>query len=201
MAPLGSFFSPILVLVVLPVYYVDPFGVFAKPSVIPDPIRSKYAQQVNQVFWKLPAYSRDPAANILLGDSETAQLPVQVLHTVTGQQYSNLAYGGGTLRESVSTFWFASRRVELQKVLFGISFMEYNPYPLDRVIQAEEISRHPALYFLNSDVLETTAYDIADAIFHIPINLLPQVSKDAFWASQLQYLSTRYKRKVISPKP
>ncbi len=192
---LALFFSPILVLVVLPVYYVDPFGVFAKQSVIPDPIRSKYAQQVNQVFWKLPAYSRNPAANILLGDSETAQLPAQVLHTVTGQQYSNLAYGGGTLRESVSTFWFASRRVELQKVLFGISFMEYNPYPLDRVIQAEEISRHPGLYFLNSDVLETTAYDIADAILHIPINLLPQVSKDAFWASQLQYLSTRYKRK------
>ena len=74
--------------------------------------------------------------------------------------------------------------------------MEDNPYPRDRVIQAEEIARHPALYFLNSEVLETTAYDIADAIFHVPINLLPQASKDAFWVSQLQYLSTRYKRKA-----
>ncbi len=193
---LALFFVPILVLVVPPVYYVDPFGVFAKPSVIPEPIRSKYAQQVNQVFWKLPAYQRDPAANVLLGDSETARLPVQVLRTVTGQEYSNLAYGGGTLRESVSTFWLASRRVELQKVVFGISFMEYNPYPRDRVIQVEEIARHPALYFLNSDVLETTAYDIADAIFRVPINLLPQASKDAFWVSQLQYLNTRYKRKA-----
>jgi hypothetical protein len=193
---LALFFVPLLVLVVPPVYYVDPFGVFAKPSVIPEPIRSKYAQQVNQVFWKLPAYHRNPAANVLLGDSETARLPVQVLRTVTGQEYSNLAYGGGTLRESVSTFWLASRRVELQKVLFGISFMEYNPYPLDRVIQAEEIARHPALYFLNADVLETTAYDIADAVFHVPTNLLPQASKDAFWVSQLQYLSIRYKRKA-----
>ena len=67
----------------------------------------------------------------------------------------------------MSTFWFASRRVKLQKVVFGISFMEYNPYPRDRVTQAEEIARHPALYFLNSDVLETTAYDIADAIFRV----------------------------------
>jgi hypothetical protein len=193
---LALFFVPIFVLVVPPVYYVDPFGVFAKPSVIPDPIRSKYAQQVNQVFWKLPAYNRDPVENVLLGDSEMARLPAQVLHTVTSQGYSNLACGGGTLRESVSTFWFASRRVELQKVFFGLSFMEYNPYPLDRVTQAEEIARHPTLYFLNSDVLETTAYDIADAILHVPINLLPQVSKDAFWVSQLEYLSTRYKRKA-----
>jgi hypothetical protein len=188
------FLAPILALVVLPVYYVDPFGVFAKPSVIPDPIRSHYAQQVNQVFWKLPAYDRHPAANILLGDSEMAQLPVQALQTVASQQYSNLAYGGGTLRESVSTFWFASRRVKLQKVLFGISFMEYNPYPLDRVRQAEEITRHPALYFSNPDVLETTAYDISDAVFHRPINLMPQVNKAAFWASQLEYLTKRYKR-------
>jgi hypothetical protein len=191
---LALFLVPILVLIVLPVYYVDPFGVFAKPSLIPDPIRSQYAQQVNQVFWKLPAYDRDPAVNILLGDSETAQLPVQVFQTVTGQQYSNLAYGGGTLRESISTFWFASRKVKLQKVFFGISFMEYNPYPLDRVRQAEEITRHRALYFSNPDVLETTAYDISDGVFHRPVNLLPQVSKAAFWTSQLQYLTKRYKR-------
>ena len=72
--------------------------------------------------------------------------------------------------------------------------MEYNPYPLNRVRQAEEITRHPAFYFSNPDVLETTAYDISDAVFHRPTNLLPQVSKDAFWASQLEYLTKRYKR-------
>jgi hypothetical protein len=128
-----------------------------------------------------------------------AHLPVQVLDAVTGQKYSNLAYGGGTLRESVSTFWFASREVKLEKVFFGISFMQYNPYPRDRVIQAEEIARNPALYFLNSDVLEATAYDIADAVLHKRTNLSPQVSKDVFWVSQLQYLTTRYKR-TASPQ-
>lgn len=185
---LALFFLPIFVLVVPPVYYVDPFGLFAKRSLIPEPIRSGYAQRVNQVLWKIPAYNRDSTANVVLGDSEMARLPVQ--------GYSNLAYGGGTLQESVSTFWFASHKVKLQKVLFGISFMEYSPYPQDRVIQAEEITRHPALYFLNSDVLETTAYDIADAIFHHPTNLSPQVGTDAFWASQLQNLATRYKRRT-----
>jgi hypothetical protein len=188
------FFVLIFIVVVPPVFYVDPFGVFAKPSVISEPIRSQYAQQVNQVFWKLPAYNRDPAPNILLGDSQMARLSDQDIASVTGQKYSNLAYGGGTLRESISTFWFASQRTRLRRVFFGISFMEYNAYSRDRVTQAEEIVRNPALYFLNSDVLETTEYDVAETIFHHHTNLGPTMSRDAFWASQLDYLNTRFKR-------
>jgi hypothetical protein len=190
------FFLPIVIFIAPVVYYVDPFGLFAKSSGISEAIRSQYAQRVNQVFWKMPAYARHPLPNLLLGDSQTARLPVQILEQDTGEQYSNLAYGGGTLQESVSTFWFASRRVPLQKVFFGISFMQYNPYPQDRVKQVEEILRDPLLYFMNSDVLETTGYDVADAVLHHHVDLAPQMSKDAFWVSQLQYLTTRYKRKA-----
>ena len=186
---LALFLLPIFVLVVPPVYYVDPFGLFARPSVIPESTRSKYAQQVNQVLWKLPAYGRDPAPNILLGDSQMARLSEQAIMAITGEKYSNLAYGGGTLRESISTFWFASQKVSLRKVFFGSKFSGVTtPTPRDRVTQTEEMVRNPALYFLNSDVLETTEYDIADAAFHHHTHLLPQESKDAFWSSQLQYL-------------
>jgi hypothetical protein len=191
---LALFLLPIFVFVVPLVYCVDPFGLFAKPSVIPETTRSKYAQQMNQVLWKLPAYGRDPAPNILLGDSQMARLPDQAISAITGQKYSNLAYGGGTLREAVSTFWFASQKVGLRKVFFGVSFMEYNAYPMNRVTQTEEVVNDPALYFLNTDVLEAAEYDIDDAVFQHPVNLLPQESKDAFWSSQLQYLTTRYKR-------
>jgi hypothetical protein len=191
---LALFLLPICVLVILPVYYVDPFRLFDKPSVVPESVRSTYAPQVNQVLWKIPAYSRDPAADILLGDSQMARLPDQVITGLTGQKYANLAYGGGTLRESISTFWFASQRVSLRKVFFGVSFMEYNAYPLNRVIQTEEVVREPAFYFLKSDVLETTAYDVGEAFFDHHTNLLPQVSKDSYWVSQLQSLAKRYDR-------
>ena len=143
MAPLGSISFPDPGSCRSPRLLCGSFRSIHQTVADPRPIRSQYAQQVNQVFWKLPAYSRDPAANILLGDSEMAQLPVQVLQTVTGQQYSNLAYGGGTLRESVSTFWFASRKVKLQKVLFGMSFMEYNPYPVNRVDKQKRLRATP----------------------------------------------------------
>jgi hypothetical protein len=175
---------------------VDPFGLFDRVSVVPEFIRSRYAQQINQVLWKIPAYSRDPAPDILLGDSQMARLPDQAITALTGQKYANLAYGGGTLRESIATFWLASQHVRLQRVFFGLSFMSYNTNPLNRVTETEEMVRQPAFYFLKSDVIETTAYDIADAFFHYHTNLSPQMNRDAFWRSQLDYLAKRYKRKA-----
>jgi hypothetical protein len=151
---------------------------------------------MNQVLWKIPAYSRDPAPDILLGDSQMARLPDQTITGLTGQKYSNLAYGGGTLRESIATFWLASQKVRLQRVFLGVSFMSYNTNPRNRVTETEEMVRQPAFYFLKSDVIETTAYDIADAFFHYHTSLSPQVSRDAFWLSQLDYLAKRYKRKA-----
>jgi len=192
-ARLAFFLVPIFVLIVPAVYYVDPFALFAKPSVIPESTRYKY-REVNQVLWKLPTYARHPAPNILLGDSQMDRLPEQAITTITGQRYSNLAYGGETLRESIFTFWFASERVHLRKVFFGISFQQYNAYPRDRVTPAIQVIREPALYFLNADVLEATLYDIADTVFHHSTNLAPQLSKDAYWSSQLQSLTFRYKK-------
>ena len=190
------FFLPTVVLIAPVVYSVDPFARFAKPSIVPDSIRAGYGVQLNQTLWKLPTYNRDPKPNILLGDSETARLPDKLISDMTGERYANLAYGGGTLREAISTFWFASKRTHLRRVFFGLSFMEYNAYPRDRVIQAEEMVRNPALYFLNSDVLEATTYDIADAYFHHHTYLIPQVDRDVFWTSQIKYLEAYYKRET-----
>jgi len=64
----------------------------------------------------------------------------------------------------------------------------------NRIPQAEGILKNPALYFLNSDVLEAGAYDIADAVFHHRTDLGPHVNREAFWQSQLQYLTGRSKR-------
>jgi hypothetical protein len=190
-----------LILFLLPVaflapaiYWVDPYGLFGHRSPVPVTTRAAYGQQLNQVLWKIPAYNRDPKPNILLGDSQMARLPEEEVSAVTGQPFANMAYGGGTLRESISTFWFASRRTSLQRVYFGISFADYNGFPLDRVITAEDILSDRGLYFINSDVLEAGVYDIEDAEFHHRTDLMPKVSREAFWQSQLQYLATRYKR-------
>jgi hypothetical protein len=191
---LASFFLPIVFIVAPLVYWVDPYNLFQNQSHIPIELRQRYAAPLNQALWKVFAYSRDPKPNIILGDSQAARFPEDQISLVTGEPFANLGAGGATLRETIDMFWFASRETSLHSVYFGINFMAYNEDPRDRLPQAEAILKTPVLYFLNSDVLEAGTYDIRDAVFHHPTNLGPQASRDAFWQSQLQYLTARYRR-------
>jgi hypothetical protein len=188
------FFSPIVLIVAPTIYWIDPFDLFHKNSPLPPDLRLRYAKPINQALWKVLAFNRDPKPNVILGDSQVAQLPEGTISSVAGEPYANLGAGGATLRETMDMFWFASRKLSLKHVYFGVNFMGYNAYPGDRIPQAEGIVKVPVLYILNSDVLEAGAYDIADTIFHHRTNLGPQVNREAFWQSQLQYLNERYKR-------
>lgn len=190
------FLVPIFLLLGPAVYWVDPYEFFHHASPIPEPVSAKYGRQINQALWKVIAYARNPEPNILVGDSQIARFPEKTISAITGEPYSNLGYGGGTLRESISSFWFAARRTNLKRVYFSLCFMTYTAYPRDRVVQAEAIIDNPALYFMNFDVLEAGTYDVADVFFHYPVELGPGGGKDAFWQSQLHYLETRYKREA-----
>ncbi|HWE85515.1 MAG TPA: hypothetical protein VG267_11260 [Terracidiphilus sp.] len=188
------FVLPIVLVLAPIVYWVDPFALFPKDSAIPIELRSHYAGPINQDLWKIFAFNRKPAPNIVLGDSQVARLSEEDISSVTGMQYSNLGAGGATLRETISVFWFASRKAQLRHVYFGVNFMGYNADPRDRVPQAEGILKDPVVYCLNSDVLEAGVYDIGEFAFHHHTDLGPQVNREAFWQSQLQYLAARYKR-------
>jgi len=188
------FVLPIVLVVAPIVYWVDPFALFPKNSPIPIELRSHYAGPINQDLWKVLAYNREPAPNIVLGDSQVARLSEEDISSVTRTQFSNLGAGGATLRETISVFWFASQKTSLRQVYFGVNFMGYNADPRDRVPQAEGILKDPVVYCLNSDVLEAGVYDIGDFAFHHHTDLGPHVNREAFWQSQLGYLAGRYKR-------
>src|SRR5579859_5993654 len=119
------FLAPILVPTALPVCLVDPYNILRPyPGIVPEEVKQRYGPAINDVLWKLPQYDQSPQENILLGDSQTARLRDELIKEVTGNaHYFNLAYGGGTLQESISSFWDAASRVKLQSVYFGISFM------------------------------------------------------------------------------
>jgi hypothetical protein len=173
---------------------VDPYCLFRHASPVPESVRSRYGQELNQPLWKIIAYNSNPRPNLLLGNSEVARLPEQVVTEKSGKPYANLAFGGGSLRESISTFWFVSNKTHVKQVYFGVSFMDYNALPKDRVILAEQVLANPVQYFVDSDVLEAGLYDVGDAVFHHATDLGPKASKDAFWQLQLHDLSSRYKR-------
>jgi hypothetical protein len=187
------FLLPIFGILGPAIYWVDPFALFRHVSPVPMVTREWYGRHTNQTLWKVLAFGRNPAPNVLLGDSQMAQLPEQEVDAVTGKTYANMAYAGGTLRESISTFWFVAGRTNLRQVYFGMSFMAYDSYPRNRVPQAVQILDNHAMYFVNSDVMETGYYDVADRFFRHQTVFAPGISKEAFWKIELQQLEQRYK--------
>lgn len=88
---------------------------------------------------------------ILLGDSRFEVLDTDYIEELTGERYTNLAFGGASIPESVQLFWFAAERCELQKVVFCVSFYTINwTYGDDRrVIKAMEYATEPEKYIYN----------------------------------------------------
>jgi len=189
----------------LPVYIIDPYNlVRSGPQVVSPNIKREYAQSIDDPLWKLPLYDRNPAENILLGDSQMEHLTAEEISSVTGgKRYFNLAYGGGTLRESISTFWHAAARGRLRSVYFGVNFMAYNSSPSDRAAAADKIREHPLRYFYDSGVLQTSVYDALALIPGARMNSGPGMARDLFWQWQLDFLTNRYKnvahKNVASP--
>jgi len=80
------------------------------------------AYPLNYCLWKMPAFARHPASNLLLGDSRMDALKSERVKELTGTDYFNLAYGGATIREIIESFWFASRHASVSRVYIGINF-------------------------------------------------------------------------------
>jgi hypothetical protein len=181
-------------LTVLPIYLIDPYDLLsAKAPVVAEQYKVHYAQLLNDPLWKLPKYDRNPAENILLGDSQIEHLRAEDIGPLVGKRYFNLAYGGGTLRESIATFWHASTKTRLRSVYYGVSFMAYNANTMNRITLVEKMERNPSDYFYDPCVLQTAFYDALTLVPGRTVTIGPGVSPAVFWTMQLDHLKIRYK--------
>ncbi len=80
------------------------------------------ATYLSRPLSSMRAVMREQPSNIILGDSRMANLNVDYIEELTGEDYLSLAFGGATLGESVELFWYAAGRAPLEKVYFGVSF-------------------------------------------------------------------------------
>jgi hypothetical protein len=187
------FLSILSVAMALPVYLVDPYNIFpSAPRIVSPQIKREYGQSIDDPLWKLPLYDRAPVADIVIGDSQMERLDPRWIAAVAGRPYANLAYGGGTLRESISTFWHAAATAKLHSVYFGMTFLAYNPNLADRAAAAESMLQHRAQYFYDPGVLQTTVYDALALMPAGRVNIGPGMSKDSFWHVQLDSVRNRY---------
>ena len=185
------FFAPVVLVVGLPVYLIDPYGLLSSASIVNERVRHENATRVNHVLLGIVSFTRSPTPNILLGDSQMNHFKAEEIEAVTHRPYSNLSYGGGTLAESVATFWYAVRVVKLERVYFGMSFYSFTDNSRNRVGEAVHVVNYPLAYFTSGDVLEAALDDVSAQFFHRPVSYQPTVDASKFWAQQLGELARR----------
>lgn len=183
------------------VFVADPFDFVNRRSPVDARVKAETATQLNPAFWKMNQFARRPAPNILLGDSRMWLLDADDVTAVAGEDYVNLAYGGGTLREAIDTFWFAAKRTGLRKVYLGVSLDTYNETNYtERTKLFPAVKANPALYFVNRTVLQAAVYDVYSQLTKTDLKLgEPPMDRDAFWQYQLQHGLTRYFERYVYP--
>jgi hypothetical protein len=167
---------------------VDPYDFFAVSRVVPDSIKAQTALKLNYPLWKMLEYRRAPRADILLGDSRMLSVTPAAIREVCGVEYYNFGYGGGTVPEMLSTFWFADSTTRLSSVVMGINFNMYNARADgDRTADYRDLERNPGLYFVNHSVVRAAATCLQAVVTGVvPRIELPPMDHEQFWRYQLQ---------------
>jgi hypothetical protein len=183
------------------IFVIDPFDFLRPYSPISDEAKLRTAAKLNPYFWKMNLFLKKPVANILLGDSTMQNLRPEKIQELTGEEYFNFAYGGGTLQESIETFWFAAQSVKLRKVYIGINLIHYNDSASERRTEsAIRMQQSPSIYFFDRTVLQSTLYATYSELFHTDPEIgSPRTNQETRWRETLASNASIY-RNFIYPK-
>ena len=124
---IGIFSLPFLLAITL-ILVVDPFNFIGFGKAIRDSIKFPIARDLNPCFWQLNKFDKNPTENVLLGDSRMAPIDTDIVKQVSGEDYTNLGFGGGSVKEITETFWIVAKRQKLKNVFIGVNPEKYNDY-------------------------------------------------------------------------
>jgi hypothetical protein len=166
---------------------VDPYDFLPVSRVVPDSIKAEVSGKLNYPLWKMLRYRAAPRADILLGDSRMLGMKPEVIREACGLDYYNFGYGGGSVPEMVSTFWFADSVTRLNSVVMGLTFSMYNGYAtMDRTAGARDLEASPGLYFVDRTVVKAAALCARAALTgRVPRIEAPPMDRERFWRYQL----------------
>ncbi|MCB2219256.1 MAG: hypothetical protein KQI35_02590 [Bacteroidetes bacterium] len=106
------------------------------------------------MLWKILHYKRKPVNNILIGDSQCRLISEDSLKKYTHEEWFNFCIPGASYETMFDNFWFAAKHGKLQKVVFEVSFMNFNKnrsYSLSHF--ARDFMKKPYLYFTKKEIL------------------------------------------------
>lgn len=173
---------------------IDPYNYFSLSSPVKDELKQEISFKLNYAMWKMFAYRRDPRPNILLGDSRMMALDTARVQEVSGDEYFNFAYGGGSLKEAVQTFEYAAERTDLENVYLGLDLNSYNGADTkDRVSEVLAAERNPLLYLTNNNTVLAAVRLVRAALTGRADRIgKPAGDKEDFWRHQLEVTARVY---------
>ena len=100
---------------------------------------------------RVRAYEQSPGTNLIIGDSRLAHFDMDLVDSLTGQSWQNLAFGGASLKECVDLAnYVLDSGNQVDRILFELSFYTLNSsYNTDRFSALEATLRNPLAYCLN----------------------------------------------------
>lgn len=113
----------------------------------------KSTADTGSVIYRVRSFDKSPQNAIILGDSRMAHFDSQLVNEISGKSFSNLAFGGAALRESIDMFYYAyGKNPNIDTVYMGVSFYTLrSDYDVDRIKSIETLVKNPIAYMLNFD--------------------------------------------------
>lgn len=178
------------------IFLIDPFN-YNNLEIVKVANKEKIAEDVQPHLYKLIKYENNPTNNILLGDSRANRLGWQI----TAPNWTNLTFGGGSIKEVTQAFWYASEMIELDTVLIGLGLNLYNKYN-KRFWVEETIGRKNNFfsYAFSRFAFKATKLSLQSLFSDEEIDLQkPPMSKEDFWVHQVNETGVKFYKKMGYP--
>jgi hypothetical protein len=172
------------------IFIVDPFNYLNLSGRGDREVREDISQQVEPHLFRIIEFENHPRNNIVLGDSRSNGL----FSKINSDQWSNLAYGGGSLQEMIETFWWTVEVTEIDTVIMGLNLNLYNRYN-KRFWVKETLERRKNFfsYAFTRYTFQATFLILKSYVTTEKVRLdKPQASKEEFWQFIVKERATKF---------
>ncbi|MCK5344270.1 MAG: hypothetical protein KAR20_12740, partial [Candidatus Heimdallarchaeota archaeon] len=176
---------------------VDPFNYLNVSKLVDDSVKFEISQEVSPHMYKLLDFENNPRGKIVLGDSRSNGL----YHCMDSTQWANLAYGGGSLKEMVQSFWWAAEIQKLDTVLVGMDLNLYNKYNKRFYVEETiEAQNNFFSYAFNKNIFRSTYMILKSLVSKQKISINEtSMTKEEFWQFQLNETPEKFYKKITYP--
>lgn len=158
----GALNAAVLLICILSValcnYLVDPYNLRGVEGSHAEKKSVSYPR--SYFHWKLAEFTHRSASVVFLGDSRMGSFydaNVDRMVSTFEDKSFDFSFGGGTLNECISAFWYANEKMALRRVYLGLNFNLLNDaWPANRCEPAIALIKSPFRYYLHPFISQVT---------------------------------------------